>query len=143
MFILSQSKLCVWSKNFFHKSCSVWLPNKGNVIKSQGYRVIWSQNVHFVSTQFNSTQLNSTQLYSTLLNSTQPIFILKASLKKLFQQILNWDYLLLVIWLDGHDRYWSFTQPIPQLVLLSKAHTHNFLPFSLWRPGRLVPGISH
>ena len=49
MFISSQSKLCIWSKNFFDKSCSVWLPNKGNVIKSQDYRVIWSQNVHFVT----------------------------------------------------------------------------------------------
>ena len=44
MFISSQSKLCIWSKNFFDKSCSVWLPYKENVIKSQDYKVIWSQN---------------------------------------------------------------------------------------------------
>ena len=52
MFISSQSKLCIWLKNFFDKGCSVLCPIKVNVIQSQDYRVIWSQKVHFFTINY-------------------------------------------------------------------------------------------
>ena len=69
MFISSQSKLCIWSKNFFDKSCSVWLPNKGDVIFlfliKQTLQYFWTlQNFKNKNEKFKSPQLCSTHATS-------------------------------------------------------------------------------
>ena len=45
-------------KNFFGKGCSVQCPIKGNLIKSQDYRVIWSQKVDKIFLTRLSENLN-------------------------------------------------------------------------------------
>ena len=50
MFILSQPYCCLQTKSLFNKNLSLICTYEGNAMQTNTYGIIWSENVHFITT---------------------------------------------------------------------------------------------